>query len=748
MNKYTVETIRTSAEYITGKNFWQAGDLRFSDGPSGLRMQRDGGDSLGLKDSMPATSFPAHSALACSFNRGLVRGVGRRIGEEAAFNSVDILLAPAINIKRSPYNGRNFEYFSEDPYLTGELGAAFVEGVQSTGVGACIKHFAANNRETARSASDSVVSMRTLREQYLSAFEHIVKTSAPAAVMTSYNKINGVYCNENKELITSVLRGEWGFSGLVISDWCGTYNRVESVKAGADLEMPACATSTNALVEAFRRGDISGDDIEACAARLKEASARSKPQKTQYDGAEHAEFAYRAACESAVLLKNDGVLPLERGSRVAVFGRAAENAPVQGGGSSHVHASEASGVLPWLRKAFTVTGYIASLKKLNKKARKLINKSQAVIVCVAALGDTEGMDKTNLELPAESLKLLASLAGCGKKVICLLTGGGAIDTSWDGSVNALLYLGLSGQGAPRAAADILSGAVNPSGRLAESFFNSVGELPSTKYFNQAEYYTVYAEGMAVGYRYYKTQHVPAKYPFGFGLSYTDFTYSKPVCNLKGVTFSVTNTGKADGAEIPQIYVEFPQSAHEFPRLAGFEKVFLKAGETKTVFIPFTPETFSVYDVRACKNTVVGGKYSIQVSKNSQNVIHSAEISIEGASSEVPADIPPANAPSVPKLNLTSRGRVVAELLTPFGELKNSKAALTRLFVRVALWAMRGKPMQLGTLRHSPVKVVAQFAAFDAMRTEGFIKLLNGQYIKGFALFFKGGSAKNHKNKIK
>lgn len=748
MNKYTEETIRTSAEYITGRGFWQAGDLYFADGPSGLRIQSGGGDGMALKDSLPATSFPAHSALACSFDRSLVYGVGRRIAEEAAAHGVDILLAPAVNIKRNPYNGRNFEYFSEDAFLTGELGAAYVEGVQSTGVGACVKHFAANNRECARSASDSVISERTLFELYLAAFAHIVKTSAPAAVMTSYNKINGVYCNENRELIADVLRGGWGFSGLVVSDWGGTYDRVKSVKAGADLEMPACPISTEILVEAFENGEISGDEIEACASRLRTASARPKPQKIQYDAGEHAEFAYAAACESAVLLKNDGVLPLKRGSRVAVFGQAAVDAPIQGDGSSHVHADGETGILSALKSNFTVTGFCGGYKAAGRRARRLIDGSDAVIVCLAMYeGDTEGRDKSTLALPEEQIRLVRSLGNCGRKVICLLACGGATDTSWDVSCDALLYLGLSGQGAARAAADILSGAAAPSGRLAESFFNRAEELPSTEHFNRADYYTVYAEGLAVGYRYYLSANVPAKYPFGYGLSYTEFSYSEPRADLRGVIFTVTNRGLRDGADVPQVYIGFPQGAHEIsPRLAGFERVFLRAGETKTVFIPFTEVTFAIYDVRARRNTVVSGKYTVYISKNSQCTVHSAEISIEGECAGVPADLPPVNAPAEPKLNYTTRGRVVAELLTPFGELKNSKSAFTRLFVRCALYAMRNKPMQQGTLLHSPVKAIAQFAAFDAKRTEGFIKILNGHIIKGLSLFLKGHSVKASKKR--
>lgn len=743
MNKYTEQTIRSSAEYITGKNFWQAGDLRFADGPAGLRVQSGGGDSLGLKDSLPATSFPAHSALSCTFNRTLVYEVARCMGEEAAAYDVDILLAPAINIKRCPYNGRNFEYFSEDSYLSGELGTAFVKGVQSTGVGACVKHFAANNRETARCMSDSVISERTLNELYLPAFEAVVKNSSPAAIMTSYNKINGEYCNQSHHLITDILRGEWGFKGLVISDWGGTYDRIKSVKAGADLEMPACSKSTEELVKAYKAGELSGEEIEECEMRLRMASARPKPQKTQYDTAKHTQIAYQAAAESIVLLKNDGTLPLAKNTKVVVFGQAAKNAPVQGGGSSHVHQRGDISILSELSKVCTVTGFVGGYKKLSKKALRLIDNSNLIMVCLAMYsGDTEGQDKSSLKLPAEQINLVTSLQKTGKKVVALLTSGGAIDTSWDSGVNALLYLGLSGEGSAHAAADIICGNVNPSGRLSETFFNSEDELPSVKYFNQNEYYTVYAEGCAVGYRHYLSQHVPAKYPFGHGLSYTTFTYSQPVADIRGVTFTVTNIGSLNGAETPQVYIEFPEEANAIsPILAGFEKVFLKSGESKKIFIPFTENTFLSYDISMNKKVVVSGKYSIYIAQSSQNFVGITQIDINGGSAGVPADEPPQNEPTFPQINRTKKGRVIAELSTPFGELTNSKALLVRVFTKSALFFMRKNPMQVGTLKYSPIKTVAQFAAFDATRTDGFLQILNGHYFKGISLMIKGKSIK-------
>lgn len=733
MSKYDIPAIRAMAEYITGQNFWCAAGMRFADGPAGLRVQKGSGDSMGLNKSMPATCFPSHTALACSWNRQLTQTVAEAMGREAIAYGVDVLLAPAINIKRSPYNGRNFEYFSEDAYLSGELGTSFVNGVQSTGVGACVKHFAANNKELGRSVADSQVTERTLYELYFPAFEAVVQNAHPVAIMTSYNKLNGVYCNHNKWLLTQVLREQWGFQGFVVSDWGGSYDRVLAVKAGADLEMPAFPRSAEELVKAYESGKISGEEIEACANRLKEASARKKPPKTQYSTQKHAKIAFDAACESHILLKNENALPLNTGARVAVFGGAAKDAPVQGGGSSHVmHGKKVESLLSALKENFTVTGFVGGYKKLNSKGRKLIEKADAVIVCLAAYeGDHEGKDKDKLTLPENQLKLIKSLYGCGKKVICLLVSGGAIDTSWDDCVNALLYLPLAGEGAFSAAAQILCGKINPSGRLAESFFNNPDELPSTKQFNKSQYYTQYAEGCAVGYRHYLAAGLSPKYAFGHGLCYTRFTFLKPCATPSGVELTVTNSGEQAGAEVVQIYLEFPSAANAIsPVLVGFEKVFLKAGESKKINIPFTRKTFRSYDISAHKWVTVSGEYSIHIAKSSQNFVFTLPIYIEGDSLGAPADTIFFSAPAEYPITRNKRGRVIAEFSTPFCELQNSKALLVRLMVKCALHFTRKNPTVSGTMRYTTLGSVANMAAFNLRQTEGLLNIFNGQYLRG------------------
>lgn len=732
MAENTWNTIREAAEYITGKNFWEAGTIRFSDGPAGLRMQKKGADSMGLKKAVPASAYPAHSALACSWNRSLAEGVGRRIGEEAAALGVDVLLAPALNIKRNPLNGRNFEYFSEDAFLTAEMGVSYINGVQSAGVGACVKHFAANNKETGRSVSDSVVSERTLNQLYLPAFEAAVKRAAPAAVMTSYNKINGVYCNENRALIEDTLRKRWGFKGFVVSDWGGVNDRVASVKAGADLEMPSFPLSTELILAAVERGELSEEQVFACADRIKAFENRVKADKMEYDPAEHAEYAVKAAEECIVLLKNNGALPLAAGQRVAIFGEAAVNAPVQGGGSSHVQYNiKVKNFLTAASEKLDISGFRGGYKRLDGRARRLIANSDAIIYCLAAYGcDSEGDDKIDLSIPDDQTALLGELSKTGKKIICVLTCGGAVDASWDKYADALLCCGLCGQGAAEAAVNIISGKCNPSGRLAETFFNAKEELPSTAGFHSDPYVVYYSEGCAVGYRYYLNTGIRPKYPFGFGLGYTTFEYTQPEINEDGAAFTLSNTGAMAGAETAQIYIEFPREANECsPMLVGFEKVFLNPGEKKRVFIPFGENTFRSYDSQLHEWVRVGGVYNVYISENSFSPKLSAEISISGNSNGVPPDSLNASSAQY-KLKYNKRGRVIAELTTPFGELRNSRAFLVRLTVKCALFFTKKNATLGGTLRYATIRMGAQFSAFNSRQTEGLLQMFNGKYFRG------------------
>ncbi|MDE7306512.1 MAG: glycoside hydrolase family 3 C-terminal domain-containing protein, partial [Clostridia bacterium] len=482
-------SINKKAALFTGADYWNTArideallpSVRFSDGPTGVRAQNGKGDNLGRNSSLPATCFPTHSALACSWNKSLLSETGARIGKEAAHFGVDVILAPDLNIKRNPLCGRNFEYFSEDPYLNGKLGAAYASGVASSGTGACLKHFAANNREFGRMVCDSVVDGRTLREIYLTAFEIAVKESKPSAVMTAYNLLNGSYCNENKFLL-DILRGEWGFDGVVVSDWGGTHDRVAALCAGADIEMPRCAFSENEIKSAAKCGDIN-ENIDACMERIANFARREKAE-TNCDFDENARFAKTCADECAVLLKNEGALPLICEEKVALVGRFAKEPLIQGGGSSKVNPKATVSLYDCLKSKICgfATGYKKSGKssaRLSRRALKLCKNAEKVVFCFGLDGgDCEGADRRNLNLPENQISLFKKICAVNKSVVAVIFGGSVVDVSWDETACAVLFAGLAGQASARAVADILYGKVNPSGKLAETYPVNISCVPS------------------------------------------------------------------------------------------------------------------------------------------------------------------------------------------------------------------------------------------------------------------------------
>jgi len=737
-------TVLQRAQLTSGKTFWQthgfeeAGveSLFFSDGPAGLRTQSGKGDSLGLNSSAPSTCFPAHSALACSFNAELVKKVGFSIGAEAAKAGVDVLLAPAINIKRNPLNGRNFEYFSEDPFLSGVMGREYISGVQESGVGACVKHFAANNREFGRTVCDSAVDTRTLREIYLTPFEIAVKGAKPAAVMTAYNRLNGVYCNENKRLITEMLRGEWGHDGIVVSDWGGTNDRVAAIKAGADLEMPCCKFSADEIMQALEMGELQEEELNACADRIVCLSERLKSGERHGDIAGE-DFAEKCAEECAVLLKNDGVLPLKGGEKLALIGDLAENPAYQGGGSSHVNPT----CLTRLTDCMSVLGFERGYKANGKKSKRLIRRALKlaaradVIICVVGLsaGDAEGVDRENIRLPENQTELLSALKGTGKRVVAVLSCGGAVETDWDDGVNALLFAGLNGQSGAAAVKKILTGEANPSGKLAETFPEKLEDLPSVGYFKGNAYGTEYKEGMRVGYR----GTGAAKYPFGFGLSYTAFDYSDIKTDGSGAEFTLKNAGDYDGAEAVQLYIGYPESANELPvQLKGFKKVYLRAGESARIRIPFDEYSFRSFDTKSGRWVTVGGRYKIYIGASSQDLRLLSDMEIEGTEGVPAADCTKVRAEEYP-ITLNKKGRVIADFRTPFSELKNSRGALSRLAVKFALAVAGRSPTAGGTMRYVTLRTAAQFARFDGVRASGLVDFFGGKYFKGIRKIIRG-----------
>jgi len=619
-----------------------------ADGPHGLRKQTaTGGDALALSVSTPATCFPPATGLGSSWNTALIEQVGRAIGREAAAEGVSVVLGPGVNIKRSPLGGRNFEYYSEDPVLAGRAGAAFVRGLQSTGVGASVKHFAVNNQETDRMRVSADVDERTLREIYLPAFEHIVTTERPATVMAAYNKVNGVYCSQHRWLLTDVLRGEWGFQGLVVSDWGAVVDQVAALAAGLDLEMPPRAGGDAQLAAAVARGELAESVLDAAAARVLALAAHPAPS-VPADLDAHHELARRAALESAVLLKNDGaVLPLAGAGSIAVVGEFARSPRYQGGGSSHVLATRVDDALSAIRAlapgrvafapGFTLDG--EPDPQLVAEAVALASRAQTVVVFLGLpeQAESEGLDRTRLDLPADQLALLDALTEAHDRIVVVLSNGSPVALApWQHRVAAILEGWLLGQAGGSATAQLLFGVANPSGKLAESLPVSLRDTPAYLHFPGGDGQVRYGEGIYVGYRYYDTLDAPVAYPFGHGLSYTSFGYDGLRCRRTGpnafeVTFTITNTGERAGAEIAQLYLHPVDPGLDRPvhELKAFAKVALAPGASTTVTLPLDERAFAYWSpARSCW-AVDPGAADIEVGASSRDLRLRERVCLDG-----------------------------------------------------------------------------------------------------------------------
>ena len=620
-----------------------------SDGPHGLRKQAGPADHLGQNPSEPATCFPTASAVASSWDPALGEEIGRALGAEAAAQDVAVVLGPGLNTKRSPLCGRNFEYFSEDPYLSGKMAAAYIRGIQANGVAACPKHFAANSQELRRMATDSVVDERTLRELYLTNFEIAVKEGAPKTIMTSYNLVNGTYANENPHLLKEILRDDWGFTGAVVTDWGGSNDHALGVKNGSTLEMPAPGLdSVRELVRAVQDGKISEVDVNA---RLEElltlvesttAAVEKAPKTIDWDA--HHALARKAAAESIVLLKNKGgLLPLDPAAKVAVIGDFADKPRYQGAGSSLVNAPrvdsfrqvfEASG----LRNAGYAKGFDRNGRPdpaLQAEAVSLAEQADVVLLFLGLdeVKETEGLDRSDMKLAQNQIDLLLAVHRANPRLVVVLSCGSAVETGWASHCQALVWAGLSGQAGAGAVLDVLTGKVNPAGRLAETWPLHCGDNPSCKNFGRDGRTVEYREGLYVGYRYYETAGVPAAYPFGYGLSYTAFEYSGLHATPEGVTLTVKNTGSLPGDEVVQVYVSKPDAKIFRPmqELKGFARVRLEAGESRTVAIPLDDKAFRYWNDPAGRWAVEGGSYTVRVGASSE------DIRLEGTVTVAPSD---------------------------------------------------------------------------------------------------------------
>ena len=654
-------TLEEKAAFLSGKGEWQTWDFErlgipsmyCSDGPHGIRKQAGAGDHLGLNPSLPATCFPTAATMANSWDPALGEEIGRALGEEARVQDVHVGLGPGLNTKRSPLCGRNFEYFSEDPYLAGKMAAGYVRGIQSKGRYACPKHFAVNSQELRRMAMNAVVDERTLREIYLTGFEIAVKEGGAKALMTSYNQVNGTYSNENTHLLKDILREEWGYEGIVITDWGGSNDHVKGVAAGSDLEMPTPGMdSARQIVKAVQENRIPEEAVDACVDRLLDAvltlTGRQEEKPSEFDKEAHHALAKKAAAQSAVLLKNqEDILPLKPGTHVALIGDFAFEPRYQGAGSSMVNTIKLDKMSELIGGYdLTVVGMARGYKRdgevdtvLEKEAVDLAQSVDVVLYCFGLdeLSESEGVDRTHMRIPQNQITLLEAMARVNENIVGILSAGAVVEMPWHTSLKALLHGYLYGQAGAGAMLDIITGKVNPSGRLNETYPVRYEDTPAFKYFPSEERNSEYREALYVGYRYYDTAKVRVLYPFGFGLSYTEFQYRDLTVNPEGAEFTLTNTGNRDGAEVAQLYIGMKDGKVFRPakELKGFQKVFLKAGESRRVHIPFDDKTFRYWNVRTDQWETEGGTYTIMIGASCLDIRLRTETEIEGTTDTYP-----------------------------------------------------------------------------------------------------------------
>lgn len=657
-------TLEEKAAILSGKTVWESLNIDrlgipsifCSDGPHGIRKQAGSGDHLGLNASIPATCFPTAATIANSWDVELGEEIGKALGEEAAAQKVDVVLGPGLNIKRSPLCGRNFEYFSEDPYLSGKMAAAYIKGIQDQGAYACPKHFAVNSQELRRMAMNSVLDERTLREIYLEGFEIAVKEGNAKAIMTSYNQVNGTYANENEHLLKDILRGEWGFDGIVITDWGGSNDHVRGVALGANLEMPAPGLdSARQIVTAMENGTLKMDQLNSCVDDMLDAiltlSKNRKSSKDDFDKKAHHELARKAAGESIVLLKNNEdpqpILPLKENCKVALIGDFAHTPRYQGAGSSMVNPTKLE-TMEGLVKEYPVNcvGFAKGYHRtgemdevLKKEALELAGKADVVIYCFGLdeLSESEGMDRCHMRIPQSQIELLESLVKVNNNIVGILSAGASIEMPWQYCCKAILHGYLGGQASASAMWDVCTGKANPSGRLNETYPLRYEDTPAFRNFPSTQRNSEYRESIYVGYRYYDTSKVRVQYPFGYGLSYTSFVYSDLQINAEGAEFVITNTGKFEGAEVAQLYIGAPKGNIFRPdrELKGFVKVFLKVGESKKVKIMFDDKTFRYWNTRTNGWEVEGGEYCINIGANVSDIKLTQPILVDGTTKDYP-----------------------------------------------------------------------------------------------------------------
>lgn len=620
IKKLNEMTLAEKIDLCEGADYWRTRaykdkeipSVMMCDGPHGLRKQPLGTDNLGINESVPAVCFPTAAATACSWDRQLLSDIGKAIGEEARANGVSLVLGPGLNIKRDPLCGRNFEYFSEDPYASGELAAAYVNGMQETGVGACLKHFAANSQEHKRHSSDSVMDERTLREIYLSGFEAAVKKSKPAAVMSSYNRLNGEHTGDSEKLLKDILRSEWGFDGIVVTDWGAMNDRIKGMKAGCDLMMPGGSRyGKKKVIAAVKNGELSEKDIDFCAGnvlRFVEKGRKLTPQPCDMQA--HHELAKRAAEQSAVLLKNEGALPIK--GKACIIGNMAKKLRYQGVGSSHINPYKLLSPLDCMDYPYS-DGYNADGNTNDGLISEAVRMASSVETPVIFAGltdkyEAEGFDREHMKMPEGMNRLIAAVAEANENTAVVLMCGSPVEMPWADKVNAILYMALPGEAGAEAISSLLSGGANPCGKLSDTWPLRNEDTAISEIYGEKD--AEYREGIFVGYRYYDSADIPVRYKFGDGLSYTRFEYSDLAAENGSVSVTVKNVGDMAGSEVVLMFVEPPKGDIIRParELKGFDKIFLKPGESKRLSFELCERSFAVWHEGAWH--VPEGKYRL------------------------------------------------------------------------------------------------------------------------------------------
>lgn len=663
INKMSLEEkamLCVGADYWNSKEFKKYGipKITMSDGPHGLRVQKAAKDNLGINESEISVCFPAGATIANSWDRKIAYLLGETLGKEARAENINIVLGPAINIKRSPLCGRNFEYFSEDPYLTGILGGEYVKGLQSQNVGACVKHFAVNNQENRRRTIDVIIDERNLREIYLKAFEMIIKNSKPWSIMSAYNKVNGEYCSENSHLLKEILRKEWDFQGIVISDWGAENDRVKGIENEHELEMPGRrGNGIEQIIEAVKIGKIPENKLNNIIDRIIDLAKRCNNNQKQeiYDKEKHHNIAQKIAEESIVLLKNDdNILPLKN-RKIALIGDMAKNPRYQGAGSSTINPYKIENAYDNLKENNIIFEYAKGYEKiesendetLRKEAIEIAKKNEIVIIFAGLTEnfESEGIDRKNLNIPQNQNKLIEEICKVNKNVIIVLSNGSPILMPWKDKVKAIITGYLGGEAGAKAMINCILGKINPSGKLAETYPKKIEDTPCFENYPGTELTVEYKESIYVGYRFYDTTNIEVLFPFGYGLSYTTFTYSNLKINQKKdkiiVTFKIKNTGNFKGKEIAQLYIsqENPKTFKSKKELKGFEKIELEAREEKEISITLNNDSFEYYNPEIKRWAIEEGTYKILIGKSSRDIELEDKIFIKSNDKNIEKEYP-------------------------------------------------------------------------------------------------------------